>query len=134
MKHSQFYWELKIERDFSEIRNLASENIQKLQNYNQTVHDKNKKEARKYRENYFVMIMNTDVTPGVNKKCIPKFRGPYIVKKVLPNDRYLIEDIDGFQHTQIPFKSVYDASRIKPWLSTSNSFNSTVDLDVTSDP
>lgn len=43
------------------------------------------------------MISNTDVTPGVSKKLIPKYRGPYEVTKCLPNDRYLIKDIEGFQ-------------------------------------
>jgi len=33
------------------------------------------------------MITNTDVTIGRNKKLIPKYRGPYVIKKVLDRDR-----------------------------------------------
>lgn len=75
---------------------------------------------RKYKEGEFVLILNTDVTPGVNKKLIPKYRGPYVIKKVLLNDRYLVSDIDGFQLTQIPYEGVIESARLKPWLESSN--------------
>jgi hypothetical protein len=65
----------------------------------------------------FVMIRNVDVTPGINKKLLPKFRGPYEVKKCLGNDRYLIGDIEGFQITQIPFEGICSPPNMKLWLS-----------------
>jgi len=52
------------------------------------------------------MIKNTYVSVGINKKLIPKFKGPYIIEKVLPNDRFIVKDIDGFQHTQVPYEEV----------------------------
>lgn len=48
------------------------------------------------------------------KKRIPKFRGPCLVKAVLPNDRYLVTDIEGFQATQVPYEKVIDPCKIKP--------------------
>lgn len=62
------------------------------------------------------MIKNVDTTPGVNKKHIPKFKGPYEIKKVLPNDRYVIQDIPGSRVTQMPFNSVYEARNMKSWI------------------
>lgn len=62
------------------------------------------------------MIVNTDVTPGVNKKLLPKYKGPYKVDKILGNDRYLISDIEGFQLTRIPFTGIYESSRMRRWL------------------
>ncbi|GJQ88177.1 hypothetical protein Trydic_g13175 [Trypoxylus dichotomus] len=62
-----------------------------------------------------VVIKNFDNTPGVNKKLIPKFKGPYVVKKVLPNDRYAIGDPPDFQNTQIPFDGVVDSNNMKAW-------------------
>lgn len=45
------------------------------------------------------MIRNIDTTPGNNRKLIPKLKGPYLVKKVLDYDKYVIEDIEGYQLT-----------------------------------
>ncbi|KAB0790651.1 hypothetical protein PPYR_14904 [Photinus pyralis] len=41
--------------------------------------------------------------------------GPYIVSKLLDNDRYVVKDVDGFQLTQIPFEGIVESSRMKPW-------------------
>lgn len=87
-----------------------------LQNYNKTLYDKHHKNPRIYKIGDYVMIKNIDVTPNVNKKLIPKYKGPYRIDKILPNDRFVIKDIDGFQVTQMPFDGVLDSSRIKPWL------------------
>jgi len=62
------------------------------------------------------MVKNIDTTPGVNKKHIPKFKGPYEIKVVLPNDRYVVKDIEGFQVTQLPFNSVFESKYIQPWI------------------
>ncbi|GJQ67613.1 hypothetical protein Trydic_g8416 [Trypoxylus dichotomus] len=74
-----------------EARNEAEENIKKQQEYSKAYYD------------------------GVNKKLIPKFKGPYVVKKVLPNDLYAIGDPPDFQNTQIPFDGVLDSNNIKAW-------------------
>lgn len=49
---------------------------------------------------------------GQNKKLIPKFRGPYVVHKVLPNDLYVVRDIDGVRITQMPYDGILDASNL----------------------
>lgn len=60
------------------------------------------------------MIMNRDVTSNINKKLIPKFKGPYKVKKALPNDRYIITDADGYQYSPKPFESVFAVDCVRP--------------------
>lgn len=52
----------------------------------------------------------------MNKKLLNKYKGPYIIKKVLENDRYFITDIEGFQNTQKPFKAVFDPTLMKKWV------------------
>ena len=69
-----------------------------------------------YNKGDLVMIYNNVVTPGINKKLLPKYKGPYVIKKVLPNDRYLIVDIPGFQLSQIPYNGVADPANMKPWI------------------
>lgn len=105
------------ERDLSLVRAEAAENICKSQEYNKQLYDKKHREPRKYEVGDYVMVVNTDVSAGSNKKLIPKYRGPYVVKSVLDKDRYVITDIDGFQVTQIPFEGIMACSRMKPWMS-----------------
>lgn len=69
------------------------------------------------------MVPNVEVTPGVNKKLLPKFKGPYVIKKCLPNDRYVIKDVDGFQVTQRPFEGIFDADHLKLWTNSHKSDN-----------
>lgn len=62
------------------------------------------------------MIRNVDSTPGRNKKFIPKSKGPYIVHKVLPNDRYVIKDIENCQITQLPYDGIIEARHMRKWV------------------
>ena len=109
------------ERDLQTLRRNAADSIVASQERNKTNFDGRHKAPKSYKEGDYVMIINTDVTPGVNKKLLPKYRGPYVVAKCLSHDRYLIKDIEGFQITQIPFEGVFEAGRMKPWQSNSNS-------------
>jgi len=59
------------------------------------------------------MIRNIDNTPGVNKKFIPKYRGPYIIKKILDHDRYIVSDIEGFQLSQTPYTGTVNVDQLR---------------------
>lgn len=68
-----------------------------------------------------IRLLKYKLVPIVDKilhYCIIKlkFKGLYKAKELLNNDRYLITDIEGFQITQIPFKSVFESQNIKPWI------------------
>lgn len=102
-------------RDLENIRNEASLNIVKQQDYSKKHYDKTHKEAKTYQVGDYVVIFNNDTTPNVNKKLTPKFKGPYQITAVLPNDRYIVEDIPDFQLTQHPFKGTIDANNMKCW-------------------
>lgn len=105
----------RFDRNIELVRKKACNNIGKSQEYNKKYYDKKHKVAFQYKPGDYVVITNVDVTPGINKKLIPKFKGPYTVKRVLPNDRYVITDVDGFQLTQKPFEGIFDASHMKLW-------------------
>lgn len=102
-------------RDLEAIRSSASEKIIKLQNYNSSRSEQKGVKVRTFNEGDFVVIKNIDTTIGVNKKLLPKFKGPYVIHKKLPNDRYVVKDIENGQITQIPYNSVIEACNIKLW-------------------
>jgi len=53
---------------------------------------------------------------GENAKLKPKYYGPYQIAKVLGNNRYVVRDIPGFNHTQRPFDSILSSDRINSWI------------------
>jgi len=72
-----------IERDLESIREEADKNILKSQKCNQYF-DKRRKRPLQYKSDY-VEIRNFDSTPGVSKKLIHAFKGPYEITEVLEN-------------------------------------------------
>ena len=103
-------------REMEELRAKAAERIIKSQESNIIQYNSKRKEPTTYKENDYVMIKNVDVTVGQNKKLIPKFRGPYVVRKVLDQDRYIVGDIEGFQLTQRPYEGIIGPDRMKLWI------------------
>lgn len=72
-----------------------------------------------------MVIRNVDTTIGTNKKLIPKFKGPYVVHKTLPNDRYIVTDIENCQLKQIPYQGVIESARLRLWVELKQKNNST---------
>ncbi|KZC14901.1 hypothetical protein WN55_07870 [Dufourea novaeangliae] len=104
------------DRDLKTFRDAASRKIQMEQWKNENFYNKKRKPPAKYFEKDLVMIKNVDSSVGVNKKLIPKYKGPYEVKKVLDNDRYLLTDPEGFQLTQIPYNGVVAVDQMKRYI------------------
>lgn len=104
------------DRDLEAIRERAANVIENCQRANETYYNGKRKRATTYKVGDYVVITNSDVTPGVNKKLIPKFKGPYVVKTVLDNDRYVVSDIEGFQVTQLPYTGTVSADHMKMYI------------------
>lgn len=64
----------------------------------------------------YVVIKSVDTVSETSKKLLPKFKGPYEVKRVLDFDRYVIGDIEGFQQTQIPYNGIVEPDQMKFWV------------------
>uniref|UniRef100_A0A1B0GQT2 RNA-directed DNA polymerase n=1 Tax=Phlebotomus papatasi TaxID=29031 RepID=A0A1B0GQT2_PHLPP len=105
----------RVDRNLDVIREHAHSSIKKLQDANLQQFDEHHNPAKTYEIGEYVVIKNTDTTIGKNKKLIPKFKGPYVVHKVLPNDRYVIRDIEDCPITQLPYDGVIEACNIRKW-------------------
>lgn len=108
-----------VDRNLENLRNLASQNIIKSQEANLNQFLKRNTPAETFEKGDYVAIKHKCTTPGVNKKLEPKFRGPYVVDAVLPHDRYVVSDVEGCQITQIPYRGILDASKLRKWVSNS---------------
>lgn len=94
---------------------LALQNINKEREKWKNRFDKKHVLPRQYSENDLVLAEYEPGTTGETQKLDPKYRGPYIVSRVLGKDRCLIEDIPGMQVTSRRYSSVYSSDKLKPW-------------------
>lgn len=98
-------------RDLGAIPEMASAIIESEQAKNKAYYDM----PNKYEVDDLVMVHNDDTTPGVNKKLMPKFRGPYRIASVLPNDRYRVVDVENWQITQRPYEGTHGPAQLRPY-------------------
>lgn len=103
-------------RDLEKIREVAEKEIEKSQAANKAAFNSSHKAPQKYNVDDLVMVSNYDCTPGVNKKLLPKYRGPYRVAQVLPNDRYIVTDVDNWQVTQRTYSGTHAPAQMRLWV------------------
>lgn len=116
---------IEAERDLHAFREAASMKIVQTQRQNKHNYDLRHRHPQKYELNDLVMVRNFDTTQGVNKKMLPKYRGPYEVKNVLPNDRYRLTDVENWQVTQRPYDGIHAPAQMRPWLPPESEARST---------
>jgi len=97
-------------------KQIAVEATNKLKNYNKTYYDKHHKTPSRYNSGDFVLIRDTGFKPGEDRKLKPTYKGPYQITKVLNKNRYVVQDIPGFPHTQKPYNTILSPDRLKPWV------------------
>jgi len=87
-----------------------------VRNYNK-LHTNNRfKKPSQYKEGEYVLIRITRVVPGESPKLKPQYKGPYVITKTLGNNRYVVQDIPGFNLTQRPLNTILSSDRIKRWI------------------
>jgi len=64
----------------------------------------------------YVLIRNSILKFRECKKLKPKYKGPYMITKILNKNRYVVQDIPSFSHTARYYNSILSTDRIKPWV------------------
>jgi transposase InsO family protein len=111
---------LQIESDLAKEREVARDTAfqanKKLREYNKAYYDGRHKRPSIYKTGDLVLVRNLQAKTGVNSKLKPNYKGPYVVSKVLDNNRYVIKDVSGFNITQKPYNTILSSDKMKPWI------------------
>lgn len=105
-----------VRANVSELRESADTAIRLSQQKSLERHSSKVAAAKIFQEGDYVVVRHLDTTVGSNKKLKPKYRGPYVIDKVLPHDRYVIKDIENCLITQIPYTGIIESNRLKHWI------------------
>lgn len=99
---SHFFKIAKVELDFvkerDDARDIAVETTNKIKEYNKLYYDKRHSKPSVYKLGDFILIKDSFLKPSEDSKLKPKYKGPYMITKVLKKNRYVVQDILSILH------------------------------------
>lgn len=117
-----------------ELRQEVSESIKLQQEKDKKRLNKNVKKRVNYNVGDLVRVKREiSQNDGKSKKLIPKYQGPYRVKKILPHDRFVIEDTPVTRKNNRRYEAIVAGDKIRPWMSFSTDYISSCEGSDTSD-
>jgi len=105
-----------LEAQRAHARDAANAATDLIRNYNKEYRNQRAKKPTMYKEGELVLIRNTRNKPGESGKLKPSYKGPYLIKKSLGNNRYVVCDVPGFNLTSRPLDTILSADKIKRWI------------------
>lgn len=106
-----------IIEDLVSARLEAAEKIRTSQRKQKQYYDRKRKEPRKYKEGDLVLVQKQVPSTGTSRKLVAPYDGPMVVKTVLPNDRYIVRDMNDSYRTlrSSKYENVVAVDRMRPW-------------------
>lgn len=111
--------EIQDELDYVDLRQLRETVKQKIDS--DQLKQKERFNAKRckplaYNEGDLVMVRRTDFpSTGESRKLTPKYKGPFRIVHVLPNERYAVKNLTGQGRTR-KGTTVVAVDKIKPWV------------------
>ena len=99
----------------SELRERVRIKLAEIQKEQAEKFNSNHRAPIKYQVDDLVLLKQQSMATGQPRKVNNRYRGPYQVKAVLDNDRYVVADTLNTQISQKPYEAVHAADRMKPW-------------------
>ncbi|XP_020296839.1 uncharacterized protein LOC109861554 [Pseudomyrmex gracilis] len=100
----------------SSNRDIAAEATERVRTYNKQYYDVKHATPSKYQPGEYVMIRDTQAKPGQSSKFKSAYKGPYVISKVLKNNRFVVTDIPGFNVASKPYNTIVSPDKLKPWI------------------
>ena len=114
-------------QDLLELRKDALKRTSEKQAEMKITFDKGRMD-KCFKEQDLVLVRKRKGTnDGLSRKLLPAYEGPYKITKVLPNDRYVVEDIPGAQRTQKFYTGVQSVSNLKAFKLPNEGYSSESD-------
>lgn len=110
--------------ELADIRQDASDKIREQQSKDLVYFNKRRKSSTKYREGDLVRVERQVPHDGKSQKLVVKYQGPYRVMKVLPNDRFLVEDTPMTRKNGRRYEAIISIDKMQPWMTFSRDFDS----------
>lgn len=114
-----------IDKPLDDIRAEAETRIERQNIISKTRYDGKRKPGKQYKPGDLVRIVRAIASnsSGQSKKLEPKLQGPYRIIKVLPNDRYLVEDTPLSRKGR-RYEAIIAVDKIYPWMNFGSPSNS----------
>lgn len=104
-----------LQEPLPDIREAAAFRMSTMQEKSAERFNEEHKKPQVYKEGDLVLCRWNPPPTGSSRKLMTRYRGPFIVEKVLGRDRYLIKDTPITQVSQKPYEGVQVADRLKSW-------------------
>ncbi len=115
-------------------RRKAAEKTKVEQNQQKRYYDTHRKQAHQYQLGDLVLIekLEAPTADNLSRKLIAPYVGPMVVKAVLPNDRYIVADLEGSQRTKnaVTYQRTIAADRIRRWVPAGGVSDSEDDIEA----
>ena len=102
-----------FDRKIEEKRHKAIKDLRQDQEKQRMRYNAKRAKATQYQPGDLVVILRNPEATGQSLKLAPKYKGPYIVTEVLPNDRYRVEDLPELQRTQKFYSGTVPPDKMK---------------------
>jgi len=111
--------DINIESQRTAARDAAATATELVRSYNKSYSDVHSQNPTQYQEGDYVLVRDTRATVGESAKLKLKYKGPYMIKKTLRNNRYVVTDIPGFNLTSRFLNTILSTDKSKPWVKIS---------------
>lgn len=104
-------------QDLEALRGNVSQVIRNKQRIQKSFYDKRHAPLTKFTVGQHVLVQtNKGSNDGQSRKLEPRYKGPFIVTKVLDNDRYVVDELPGSKRCRTAYTGICPSDKMKRFI------------------